>query len=389
MQPSQKISWKLKVLAITLAMQIVPAYAQTFLNAAGIETSANQDDINKIKPHNKEKADAKSPATNAVFLERSSEAVRGNSNNEAVIFSATNVSGKIHVSFLLNGKEFLFIYDSISLTKKELNSIQLIPDPVGQDTKTIDDNASLSVLYNGLEKDINPLAPLEEGILSSLDLLINMIPKDEPFDKIDLQAAKEQGLVEPQAFTDICSQRGKVRAATYDGLFGTDYTSTRIVGNPGSGCLGRCGAGCTQPLQEKKRQYTHACFVHDLCTIQFGDNPLGDCADEFATATDGYLNAPNCAFRVIGRWKSEYKWLCKGTTYTTMVTHYSNHRFINSQGYGGVWQLDAGKIIRTYDGGAKYTGSIEATNIKTTGTMISSRGVKGCFTETYLTVFVH
>ncbi len=389
MQPSQKISWKLKVLVITLAMQIVPAYAQTFLNAAGIETSADQENINKVKTHNNEKGGARLQATNAVFLERSSEAVRGNSSNKAVIFSATNISGKIHVSFLLNGKEFLFIYDSISLTKKELNSIQLIPDSVGQATKTSDDDASLSVLYNELDKDINPLTPLEAGILSSLDLLINMIPKDEPFDKIDLQAAKGQGLVQPQAFTGICNQRGKVRTATYDGLFGTDYTSTRTVGNPASGCLGRCGTGCTQLLQEKKRQYTHACFVHDLCTIQFGDNPLGDCADEFATATDGYLNAPNCWFHVIGRWKSEYKWLCKGATHTTMVTHYSNHRFINSQGYGGVWQLGGGKIIRTYDGGAKYTGKIEATNMKTTGTMISSRGVKGCFTETYLTVFVH
>ncbi|MGZ8182582.1 MAG: hypothetical protein ACXWT1_11515 [Methylobacter sp.] len=385
MQPSQKISWKLRVLVIALAMQIIPAYAQTYLNAEGIETSAGQDNINEIKPDNKEKADAQLQETKAVFLERSSEAVRGNSSNQAVIFSATKVSGKIQISFLLNGKEFLFIYDSISFNKKQLNSIQLNPDSIEQNRKTGDDDTGLTLLYKELDKDINQLAPLEAGILSSLDLLINMVPKDAPFDKIDLQAPKEKSLIQPLAFTNICSQRGKLRTATFDGFFGTDYTSTRTVGNPASGCLGRCGTGCTQPLQQKKRQYTSACFVHDLCVVKFGDNPLGDCADEFVAASDDYLNAPNCSFYVIGRWKSQYNWLCKGTTHTTTVTHYSNHRFIDSFGHHGAWELNANKIVRTYDGGTKYTGTIASTNMKTTGTMISYKEVRGCFTDTYLT----
>jgi len=385
MQPNQKTSCKLKVLVIALAMQIVPAYAQTYLNAAGIETSSEQDNINAIKPDNQEKADARLQETKAIFLERSSEAVSGNSRNQAVVFSATKVLGKIQISYLLNGKEFLFIYDAISFNKKQLNSIQLIPDSIEQNRKTGDDDTELSLLYNELDKDINQLAPLEAGILSSLDLLINMVPKDASFDNIDLQAAKEKGLIQPKAFTNICSQRGQVRIATYNSLFGSDYSSTRTVGNPASDCPGRCGTGCTQPLQENKRQYTSACFVHDLCTLRFGDNPVGDCSDEFVDAADGYLNAPNCAFYVIGRWESQYNWLCKGTTHTATVTLYSNHRFRDSYGRGGTWQLTANKIIRTYDGGAKYTGTLEATNMKATGTMISASGATGCFTDTYLT----
>jgi hypothetical protein len=389
MHPSQKVSWKLRVLFIALTMQIVPAYAQSYLNAAGIETSADQDNINEIKPDNKEKADAQLPETKAVFLERSTDAVRGNSSNQAVIFSATKVSGKIQISFLLNGKEFLFIYDSISFNKKQLNSIQLIPDSIEHNSKTGDDDVDLTLLYKELDKDINQLSPLEAGILSSLDLLINMVPKDKAFDKIDLQAPKEKSLIQPKAFNTICSQRGKNRTATFDALFGADYTSTRTVGNPASGCFGRCGTGCTQPLQQKKRQYTDACFVHDLCTVKFGDNPLGDCADEFVDAADGYLNTPNCSFYVIGRWKSQYNWLCNGTTHTTTITYYSNHRFIDSFGHNGAWQLNANKIVRIYDGGTKYTGTIKATNMKTTGTMTSYSGVSGCFTDTYLTTYNH
>lgn len=384
MQPNQKISWKLRVLVIALAMQILPAYAQTNLDAAGIETSTELGDIN-ASTDNKENADATLQETTAVFLERSSEAIRGNDSNQAVIFSAAMVAGKIHISYLLNDKEFLFVYDSISFNKKQLNSIQLIPYLVGQDQKTIDDTASLSLLYNELDKDLNRLAPLEAGILSSLDLLINMVPNNTPFDRIDLQAAKENSLITSKAFTNICSQRGKRRSATYDSLLGSNYTTKRIVGSPASDCMGRCGTGCTQPLQEKKRQYTGACFVHDLCTLKFGDNPLGDCADEFVDAADGYLNAPNCSFYVIGRWKTQYNWLCKGTTHTTTVTHYSDHRFMDSHGLGGTWQLTANKITRTYDSGAKYAGNIDATNMTTTGTMVSSAGVKGCFTEAYLT----
>ncbi|MDD5277122.1 MAG: hypothetical protein PHR16_13695 [Methylovulum sp.] len=383
MQSSQKISRKLGVWVIALVMQVVPAYAQTYLNAAGMETSAEQSDVTEIKPDNKAKVSATLPETGAIFLERSPESVRGSSSNQVVLFSAANVSGKIQVSFLLHGKEFLFVYEAISFNHKQLNSIQLIPDLIEQNRKTDDDDTELTLLYNGLDKEINQLAPLEAGILSSLDLLINMVPKNAPFDKLDLQAVK--GLVQPQAFTNVCSQRGKFQTGTFDSFFGTDYSSRRVVGNPGSSCLGRCGTGCTQPLQQKKRQYTSACFVHDLCTIKFGDNPVGDCADEFAAAADGYLNAPNCTYYVVGLWKTQYTWLCKGATYTSKVIHYSNHRFMNSEGYGGVWQVTGNKMVRTYDTGAKYTGTIDSKNLQTKGTMVSSYGVKGCFTENYAT----
>lgn len=300
------------------------------------------------------------------------------------MFSATKVSGKIHISYVLNGKEFLFVYEFISFKEKKLNSIQLIPDSIEQNKKTQDDDAILTLLYKELEKDINQLDSLEGGILSSLDLLINMVPKDEPFDKIDLQGAKKTGLIQPQAFFNICGQRGKARTGTFDGDDDAVYTRTREVGNPASACIGRCGKGCFQLTQQRKRQYTDECFVHDLCTGHFGEI-WGNCSDEFNAAIDGYYNAANCAFYVIGRWKLEFDWDCVGSPGAATVTHYSDHRFYTSTGSGGAWKLSGNKIIRTYDNGTKYTGTIEASNMKTKGTMISFNGRTGCYTDTYLT----
>lgn len=323
----------------------------------------------------------------AVFLERSSQAVRGTSSNQEVMFSATRVSGKISISYILHGKEFRFVYKSISFKKKKLNSIQLIPDSIEQNKKTTDDENILTLLYKELEQDINQLYTLEGGILSSLDLLINMVPMDEPFDKIDLHGARKKGLIQPQAITGICGQLGKVRTGTFDGDDGTVYTHQRTVGDPADECFGRCGAVCIQAAQIKKRQYTHECFVHDLCAEFFGQN-LGNCLNEFTAAADGYINAPNCAFRVIGKWELAFDWYCNGVDAVVTLTLYSNHRFGSSKGYEGMWELNGNKIIRTYDGGTKYTGTIAATNMKTKGTMIGVKGETGCFTDTYLTTSI-
>jgi hypothetical protein len=131
-------------------------------------------------------------ASQAVFLERSSQIVKGTSSDQKVRFSATKVTGKVHISFVLNGKEFLFIYESISFKKKELISIQLIPDSIEKNKKTKVDETILTQLFKELIKVINQKNPLEVGIQSSLDFLLGMLPNDEPFDKIDLRAVKKK-----------------------------------------------------------------------------------------------------------------------------------------------------------------------------------------------------
>jgi len=357
--------------------------AQAYLDEAGIETSTPT--ITEIKPEKKEKTDAKLANENhAVFLERSSETARGTSSNQEITFLAAKVSGKIQISFILNGKQFLFVYEAISLREKKLNSIQLIPDLIAQNKKTKDDDAILILLYKELDKEINRLDPLEGGILSSLDLLINMVPLDESFDKIDLQGAKEKGLIQPEAFTTICGNRGRVRTGLFDGDDGTVYTRKRIVGNPASACIGRCGKGCFQPTQLSKRQYTDECFVHDLCTGHF-DTILGNCSDEFNAAIDGYNNALNCSFYVIGKWILDYDWDCDGVNGSVTLTLYSDYSWVSSGGFQGTWERNGDKIIRTYDNGTKYTGTIQASNMKTKGTILSHSGNTGCFTDTYLT----
>lgn len=210
---------------------------------------------------------------------------------------------------------------------------------------------------------------------------------DEPFDTIDLHGAREKGLIQPQVITGICDQRGEVRTGTFDGDDGRVYTHQRTVGYPADECFGRCGAVCIQSAQIRKRQYTHECFVHDLCAEFFGQN-LGNCLNEFTAAVDGYSNARNCTFRVIGKWKLDYDWGCNGVDDIVTLTLNSNHRFVSSGGYQGMWELNGNKIIRTYDIGTKYTGTIAATNMKTKGTMIAFNGMTGCFTDTYLTTSI-
>lgn len=319
----------------------------------------------------------------AIFLERTDQVIQGTSSNREVRFLANQSAGNILVSLQLNGKEFLFTYAIVSIKTKQLDSLQLLPDSPENNKKTKADQLALSTLHRQLQPQLNQLAPLENGLLTSLDYLMNMIPINGSFSTIDFKKARATTLIQPQAFTNTCSQRGTAVSGSFDDFF-KNYTQTKIVGNPASACLGRCGVGCVQSEpQLRKRQYTQQCFNHDLCVGQFGTT-LGFCSDEFTAASDDYLNAPNCSFYVIGQWRETFDWECNGAPVAVTISHFANHRFRTSAGLAGTWSVTANKIIRTYDNGIRNTGTIADTNMKISGSVTNAQGRKGCFSDSYI-----
>ena len=425
MRPSDLVYWKILVVAI--ALQVIPVYAQVDFDESGVENFippvemlAPPDGISEIQPK-KEKSVTKlerKRRKHAVFLERSSDTVRGTSSNRKVMFSAADVSGETHVSFILNGKEFRYVYGALDFKegKRELISVELIPDSPDHNTKNKRDQYLLGLLSLELRRDLRRFDPLEFGILSSLNSLTGWIPQDEPFGKINLHEVDQDGEEEgaevgateqsyrkggkennirkhsADEIVSLCGERGNSRSVTFDDKKGKVYRRKVIVGDPASECLGRCGAGCVQNGQPfKMRQYTDACLVHDVCAGNLGRN-RGPCSDEMDHAEDDYHLAANCAFNVVGKWRITYDWDCDGAPLVTTVKYYPDHRFLvlsDAPGVGGRWELDNNKVIRTYDAGRaagiKYTGTIRDSNMKTKGTMSTPSGRVGCFTDVYLT----
>ena len=320
-----------------------------------------------------------------IFQERTDQALRGTSQNQDVEFMVNRSAGKILVSLQLNGKEFLFTYGSVNLNEKHLDSLQLLPNSPENNKKTQADQLALTALYRQLQPQLNQVNPLENGLLTSVDFLLNMIPVNGAFSTIDFKKAGATNLIQPKAFTNTCSQRGTAVSGSFNDFFGKKYTQVKTVGNPASACLGRCGSGCVQTSapQIRKRQYTQQCFNHDLCAGQFGTS-FGACSDEFVAASDGYLNAPNCSFYVIGQWRQSFDWECNGAPVAITISHLANHRFRTSAGLTGTWNVTANKIVRTYDNGLKNNGTIADTNMKTTGNLINPQGRRGCFNDTYI-----
>ncbi|MBK8815760.1 MAG: hypothetical protein IPN42_09765 [Methylococcaceae bacterium] len=320
----------------------------------------------------------------AIFQARTDQVLQGTSFNREAAFSVNQTTGGILVSLQVNGKQFLFTYGSISFKTKQLDSLQLLPDSPEQNKKTKADQLAFSALYRQLQPQLNQLSPLENGLLTSLDYLLNMIPINGSFSTINFKKAEAATLFQPQAFVNTCNQRGKAVSGSFDDFFKT-YTQTKTVGNPASACLGRCGVGCVQSEpQLRKRQYTQQCFNHDLCVGQFGTT-LGFCSDEFTAASDDYLNAPNCSFYVIGKWRQTFDWECNGAPVTVTISHFASQRFSTSTGLTGTWSVTGNKIVRTYDNGIKNNGTIAETNMKISGSMTNAQGRKGCFNDSYLT----
>ncbi len=325
-------------------------------------------------------------APDKLLISDTGQSISGTGENNKITFAAESLAGNIQVTFQLNGKIFLFTFSEVSLQKKVLDSLQLKTDNPVENKKTANDQQVLSGLYRQLMPRINRVKPLENALIGSLDYLLNMIPVNGTFTTIDFTPFREKSLVvNPQAFINTCNQRGSLVSGSFDDIFGKTYTQKKTVGNPASACLGRCGVGCVQSEpQSRKRQYTQQCYAHDLCTGFFG-TVLGQCSDEFAAASDDYLNAPNCSFYVVGKWRQSFDWECNGAPVAVTISHFASHRFNTSAGLTGTWTVTGNKIVRTYDNGIKNSGTIAETNMKITGNLTDSQGRSGCFTDSYLT----
>lgn len=69
---------------------------------------------------------------------------------------------------------------------------------------------------------------------------------------------------------------------------------TAKVGDPNTGCLGKCGRGCDDTATPAGAfVYTQQCFNHDLCRDATGDN-CGPCKDEWNGAYDDWMYGYNC-----------------------------------------------------------------------------------------------
>lgn len=132
---------------------------------------------------------------------------------------------------------------------------------------------------------------------SFVDLLANFLAPDTALENFDAQTQGARWQADfSRRWTMICEFIGHPRVATYtlrDSARST-RSSTWIVGDPESGCRGRCGFGCGQAIpQWRSKQYTQECLNHDACHSETGAQ-LGVCASAFWSATASYLFAPNC-----------------------------------------------------------------------------------------------
>jgi hypothetical protein len=166
---------------------------------------------------------------------------------------------------------------AVSLTNESLlDSVTLIGDSnqIGP--------AGLSALKKFSEIASNELKL--SGLARLAEFLSTMLKAETPIEPYRRPRLTRSRL---QPFTLICDSIGHRR----NGYFTFAQTLYRLlvrVGDPDSQCYGRCGPGCG-----KTSQYTQECLNHDVCFAAVG-TIMGECADEFWAAAQGYLKAPNC-----------------------------------------------------------------------------------------------
>ncbi len=105
-----------------------------------------------------------------------------------------------------------------------------------------------------------------------------------------LQEVRLRKIVAPaeKSWTNLCgvSSRSLAHDSTNHGLI----NETMAVGPKASNCRARCGAGCNAILGTSA--WTVDCGEHDRCEQHH--SCCASCQDEFNSASDDYLFAPNC-----------------------------------------------------------------------------------------------
>ncbi len=208
-------------------------------------------------------------------------------------YRALSISGPlspIHISFLWKDQSIL-ISSGITLSgERRFMGFSFSNSKEGLSLKQ---HLDLILLKNKLKWKRKSLTLLEQELSTTLSFLINFISFGRPLSRFQgLVLRNYDSFINERSWKEICNKIGKEHEGKYT-AFEKEYEGSGIVGEKDTRCLGRCGTGCMQAFQKKKYQYTQECFDHDLCTRTVG-TILGECKDEFWTASDGYRNAENC-----------------------------------------------------------------------------------------------
>ena len=85
---------------------------------------------------------------------------------------------------------------------------------------------------------------------------------------------------------------------------------------------------------------------------------------------------------VTGLWTLTYDWQCDGITLTAIWLINADGTFVTVEDNPehGTWTLQNTAITLTYQGGAVYSGTVDATGTTMQGTMLDANNVSGCWT---------
>lgn len=147
---------------------------------------------------------------------------------------------------------------------------------------TVVDRFIFRSLAVALEREVGNRTPETDALLRASNLW-----GGHPISPIRLdliRPSRERG------WTNLCGVTSASLAhdATTHGLL----TETLATGPNAYQCRARCGEGCTATWGTSA--WTVDCGEHDRCVSQHGDNTGPNCGDEFDSASDDYLFAPNC-----------------------------------------------------------------------------------------------
>jgi hypothetical protein len=232
----------------------------------------------------------------AEFETRSRQAIVGRDAALDTGFSARSSESKVEIRIDLPRRKAvvaLIDYESHSVTAKSLSAATGRPVTL--------DRADIN-RFRALRASIGPAEHRVGDALLSLLELLSEAPTGVVLD-LDTRQSQQGRDIESRAFKSLCGQ--SEATGRYDAN-GTDHT-VPVSGlgcyTKGNECLGRCGDGCGDELEDPPavQRITQECLNHDLCARDTGDI-LGACSDEFEAAADGFFFAPDCG-SLTGTWK--------------------------------------------------------------------------------------
>ncbi|MDA9981720.1 hypothetical protein N9H39_03085 [Gammaproteobacteria bacterium] len=334
---------------------------------------------------------------------RSTKKIQGKYRDLPISFVSKWKGGQsIVVTLTLRNKELIATYEIDEKGGGDLVTLQTQSKYDDRNIFTQEDRDLLVALCEAFIPIYSSDVSVERELAFTLEFISSFIPVGEEIDLIDWSTKKNKQtkFIEDEAaqseavktkkttktYSLICDARGDNRAGSYTAP--DPASSDGVVGDPADDCLGRCGIACFQKTQKKKRQYTQECFDHDLCTRATG-GVLGECKDEFKTASYGYRKAPNCDHYIIGKWSLMFDWNCDGDVGSTTWTFFDSFTFVADDfPLPGTWSVFEDSVTVAYSNRTVYEGEIAESDLNMDGTSLGFSGGSGCWDATHTTVSV-